>query len=179
MFCRNCGKEVAEQAVACMACGLAPTNGNKFCWNCAAETNAAAIVCVKCGVPTTKLAVRRAPPAASPTSNMGTETSVLEKCYFPFLITLVVIFGLGALTVGYSYFFGLFVPGIGFSICNFVVGRDNRFGTSPYDLVTMILAPVSLIPLVGWFTQIAALAISIIALVKYLKTKKGESGASA
>ncbi len=61
MFCRNCGKEVADQAVACMSCGLAPTNGNKFCWNCAAETNAAAVVCVKCGVPTKKVGSRAAP----------------------------------------------------------------------------------------------------------------------
>lgn len=49
-FCRNCGKEVLEQAVACMSCGLAPTNGNKFCRTCGAETNPEAVICVKCGV---------------------------------------------------------------------------------------------------------------------------------
>ncbi len=94
----------------------------------------------------------------------------LEKCYAPFLITLIVIFGLGCLTVGYSYYFGLFAVAIGFSICNFIVAMDNRFGTSPWDLVIMILAAVSLIPVLGWFTQMAALAFSIVALVKKLKT---------
>lgn len=51
-FCRNCGAAVAEQAMACMTCGLAPTNGAKFCRSCGAETNPAAVVCVKCGVST-------------------------------------------------------------------------------------------------------------------------------
>jgi hypothetical protein len=96
----------------------------------------------------------------------SSSTSALEKCYAPFLITLIVIFGLGCLTVGYSYYFGLFAVAIGFSICNFIVAMDNRFGTSPWDLVIMILACVSLIPLLGWFTQMAALAFSIVALIK-------------
>lgn len=46
-FCRNCGKPVAMQAVACMACGLAPTNGNKFCRICGATTHPEAVVCIK------------------------------------------------------------------------------------------------------------------------------------
>lgn len=50
MFCRNCGKEVAEQAVMCVACGVPPKSGKKFCQNCGAETNQAAEVCTKCGV---------------------------------------------------------------------------------------------------------------------------------
>jgi hypothetical protein len=49
MFCRNCGKEVAEQAVMCVACGVPPKSGKKFCQNCGAETNQAAEVCTKCG----------------------------------------------------------------------------------------------------------------------------------
>lgn len=50
MFCRSCGKEIAENAVACMSCGCDPKIGNKFCQNCGAETNANQIVCIKCGV---------------------------------------------------------------------------------------------------------------------------------
>lgn len=50
MYCRNCGKEVAEQAVMCVACGVPPKSGKKFCQNCGAETNLAAEVCTKCGV---------------------------------------------------------------------------------------------------------------------------------
>lgn len=50
LFCRNCGKEVAEQAVMCVGCGMSPQNGKNFCQNCGAGTNPAAEVCVKCGV---------------------------------------------------------------------------------------------------------------------------------
>lgn len=54
MYCRNCGKEVAEHAVICVSCGCPPKSGKKFCQNCGVETNSSAEVCVKCGV---KLAI--------------------------------------------------------------------------------------------------------------------------
>ena len=50
MYCRNCGNEVSDQAVMCVACGTPPKNGKKFCYNCKAETAAEATVCMKCGV---------------------------------------------------------------------------------------------------------------------------------
>lgn len=50
MFCRNCGKEVDANAVACMGCGCSPRAGNKFCANCGAEIGEGQVVCVKCGV---------------------------------------------------------------------------------------------------------------------------------
>lgn len=50
MHCRNCGKEVAEQAVMCVSCGVPPKSGKKFCQNCGAETNQTAEICTKCGV---------------------------------------------------------------------------------------------------------------------------------
>ena len=49
MYCRTCGKQVAEQAVMCVSCGCPPLSGNKFCQNCGAEANPTAAVCVKCG----------------------------------------------------------------------------------------------------------------------------------
>ena len=50
MYCRACGKEVAENAVACMSCGCDPRKGDGFCPNCGAEVSAAQVVCVKCGI---------------------------------------------------------------------------------------------------------------------------------
>ncbi len=50
MYCRNCGRELAEQAVFCPSCGAAPATGNKFCQNCGQPTDPAAEVCIKCGV---------------------------------------------------------------------------------------------------------------------------------
>jgi hypothetical protein len=95
--------------------------------------------------------------------------TVLEKCYFPFQITLLVIFALGLFTLGFSYYYGPFAVAIGFAICNFIAGLDNRLGTSPWDLIIMILAAVSLVPFVGWITQIVAMILSLIALLKYLE----------
>jgi len=64
MFCKNCGKEVDANAIACLGCGCAPGNGSRFCPNCGAETQAAQVVCIKCGV-----AVQNA--AATATADAG------------------------------------------------------------------------------------------------------------
>ena len=50
MYCRYCGKEVAEQAVICLACGVPPRNGKYFCQNCGGQTDPNAELCTKCGV---------------------------------------------------------------------------------------------------------------------------------
>lgn len=60
MFCKNCGKEVSENAIACMGCGCDPRKGDKYCSNCGVEVNANQIVCTKCGVSLTgKVAARQ------------------------------------------------------------------------------------------------------------------------
>ena len=50
MYCRNCGNEVSEKAVMCVACGTPPNAADKFCHNCKAETTPGATICMKCGV---------------------------------------------------------------------------------------------------------------------------------
>lgn len=50
MYCRNCGKEVAEQAVMCVSCGVPPKNGANFCQNCGEASDPGAEICAKCGV---------------------------------------------------------------------------------------------------------------------------------
>ena len=49
MFCRQCGKEGSENAVACVGCGVSPLNGTKFCNSCGEASAEKAIVCIKCG----------------------------------------------------------------------------------------------------------------------------------
>jgi TM2 domain-containing membrane protein YozV len=61
MYCRNCGKEVSEQAIMCMACGVPPKKGNRFCQNCGQETDPKAELCARCGV---RLAPLTAPETA-------------------------------------------------------------------------------------------------------------------
>ena len=43
MYCKNCGAEINEYAVACMSCGFAKNSGEKFCANCGSEINPGAI----------------------------------------------------------------------------------------------------------------------------------------
>lgn len=50
MYCRNCGKEVHPQAVACPSCGVPPRLEKKYCYNCATETRPNQVMCTKCGV---------------------------------------------------------------------------------------------------------------------------------
>jgi len=49
MFCRYCGKELPNQAIACIGCGCPPLTGDKFCQNCGVEVNPNQVMCVKCG----------------------------------------------------------------------------------------------------------------------------------
>lgn len=48
-FCRNCGKEVAANAFACLGCGLPPIKGRNYCSLCGSTSHPEAIICVKCG----------------------------------------------------------------------------------------------------------------------------------
>ncbi len=49
MFCRNCGKPVADQAIMCVACGCPPRNGMNFCMRCGTPTAPDAQGCAHCG----------------------------------------------------------------------------------------------------------------------------------
>jgi hypothetical protein len=50
MYCRNCGNEVSEKAIMCVACGAPPKAGDKYCHNCKSESTPGAAICMKCGV---------------------------------------------------------------------------------------------------------------------------------
>ncbi len=56
MYCKNCGKEVAEGAAVCTNCGVAVGNGSAYCPNCGKETVAGAAVCTNCGAALTPAA---------------------------------------------------------------------------------------------------------------------------
>jgi len=50
MYCRNCGKQLAENAEFCINCGQRPLHGSRYCQSCGQETVPGAEICVKCGV---------------------------------------------------------------------------------------------------------------------------------
>lgn len=49
MYCKNCGSEMNESAIACMKCGFGKGTGDKYCANCGKEVNPGAMICVHCG----------------------------------------------------------------------------------------------------------------------------------
>lgn len=50
MYCKNCGKEVHPQAIACPSCGVPPRLESRFCQNCGTSTQPNQAICTKCGV---------------------------------------------------------------------------------------------------------------------------------
>ena len=54
MFCRNCGKELANEAVACTGCGMNPKKGNSNCPGCGEKTGEEQIICTACGASLTQ-----------------------------------------------------------------------------------------------------------------------------
>lgn len=62
MFCRNCAREVPDQAEFCLGCGARPLAGNAFCNTCGTPTTPLSEICIKCGA--------RLLPAVSPVTSM-------------------------------------------------------------------------------------------------------------
>lgn len=49
MFCRNCGTQLDDRAVACTRCGVNPREGTGYCQSCGKAVAANAAVCLSCG----------------------------------------------------------------------------------------------------------------------------------
>ena len=49
MFCRECGKQISNNASVCPGCGVSAGNGSNFCPACASELSPGSEFCVKCG----------------------------------------------------------------------------------------------------------------------------------
>ena len=50
MYCKNCGTQMADEAVVCVNCGVAKGSGVAYCHNCGKELAPGAAVCLACGV---------------------------------------------------------------------------------------------------------------------------------
>ena len=50
MFCRNCARQLVDNAEYCISCGQRPLLGSRFCQACGQETLPGAEICLKCGV---------------------------------------------------------------------------------------------------------------------------------
>lgn len=50
MFCKNCGNEVNDKAIACPKCGVNPKSEKNFCPACGVATSPNQVICTKCGI---------------------------------------------------------------------------------------------------------------------------------
>lgn len=50
MYCKYCGNQINENAIACLSCGCDPRKGNQYCHSCGVHTNPNQVICVRCGV---------------------------------------------------------------------------------------------------------------------------------
>jgi len=50
MYCRNCARQLVDNAEYCINCGQRPLLGSRYCQSCGQETVPGAEICVKCGV---------------------------------------------------------------------------------------------------------------------------------
>ncbi len=113
MFCKNCGAEMNENAVACMSCGFAKGTGNKFCSNCGKEINPGAAICTSCGA------------AIAVTPAVGEEKSKL--------VAVLLAFFLGSLGI-HDFYLGYTTYGIIKIVLTFCTG----FGGAIWALVDFI-----------------------------------------
>jgi TM2 domain-containing membrane protein YozV/RNA polymerase subunit RPABC4/transcription elongation factor Spt4 len=114
MYCRNCGREVAEQALMCVACGVPPRNGKKFCQNCGQETDPNAELCTKCGV---RLAMGPPPDTARSRLAAGVLGIVLgwlgiHRFYLGYIAIGIAQIAVSLLTCGIGGFLWGFIEGI-------------------------------------------------------------------
>lgn len=49
MYCRNCSRQLVDDAEFCVDCGQRPLTGTRFCSNCGQEVPANAEICAQCG----------------------------------------------------------------------------------------------------------------------------------
>jgi len=49
MYCRNCARQLADNAVFCVSCGQRPQAGTRFCSNCGSELAPGTEFCSQCG----------------------------------------------------------------------------------------------------------------------------------
>jgi len=56
MYCRNCARQLADNAQFCVACGQPPLAGMRYCLACGQETPPGAVACPKCGARQTRAA---------------------------------------------------------------------------------------------------------------------------
>ncbi len=106
MYCKNCGKQIDDQAAICIACGFKNGDGNKYCYHCGKAVKDDAAVCLNCGYEVKK---------TKSSNSIGTKSKLTAGLLGIFLGG----FGIHNFYLGYT---GKGVAQIFLSLCLFGVG---------------------------------------------------------
>jgi len=126
MYCKSCGNNCNENAIACTSCGIPPKKGKSFCGDCGEKTNENAIICVKCGnsLSGKKIRVKKKKEKIDVLNN-GKSFSTLKK------FTIISI--LGSIVL-------LFMPWIGdINPINLVTFKNDMFDIIDVDDIPLTL----------------------------------------
>ncbi len=153
MFCKNCGNQISDGAVVCVACGVEVGKGNKHCPNCGAQPDPLASVCVNCGVSLKK--VNNAKLNKEEVNSLGDAIKVCfqkyavfsgranrsEYWYFAlFNLLLSLLFPLAAIA--------LLLPSL--AVC---VRRLHDIGKSGWSIFIALIPVVGFVILLVWVCQ--------------------------
>lgn len=82
MYCRNCGSQINDNAIACPKCGANPRTEKNFCPACGIATNANQVLCINCGA---SLA-----PATATQENGKTVAIVAHLTFIGWIVALII-----------------------------------------------------------------------------------------
>mgnify|MGYP000860359025 FL=1 len=160
MYCKNCGNQVNENAIACLKCGCDPKRGANNCNSCGVETTSEQIICIKCGV-----ALKTQNSASTSLSSTdGKSTAIIAYLtLIGFIIAAVQHSSdktkLAAYHLRQSA--GLFVTLISLYILLLLLALPMA-GMTDYKTISNYLVFHSLISLVCWITLLVCWIISLV-----------------
>ncbi len=142
MYCRNCGKQIDDNAVVCPECGAktgvpeqrpAAETPRAYCKNCGKEVDPKAVVCPHCGVQI------NAQKEKKPVNSLGIAG---------FIVSLV------SVIAGSTFV----VPLVGLILSAIGVAQREKYSSSGFATAGLI---ISIVTLVFWVLMIVLLAVGV------------------
>ena len=142
MYCRNCGKQIDDQATVCPECGAqtgtaqarpAPSASHTYCKNCGKEVDPKAVVCPYCG------------------AQIVTEKKPVNGLGIAGFIVSIVSLWSGA-------FFGI-VPLAGLILSAIGVAQRDKYSSSGFATAGLI---ISIVTLVFWILMLILVAVGLV-----------------
>ncbi|MEI8202379.1 MAG: hypothetical protein WCH34_05170 [Bacteroidota bacterium] len=160
MFCKNCGKEINENATACIGCGFNPLTEKNFCQHCGNAVNQNQVICVKCGC---SLATKKS--SKGLTDNIGINNKYLHNGNI----------NISAIVLAALMLISLFLPWISSEFGPSINALNSYFNqlVGPYGYLCLLLSIGSITALIFKFRYsmwlgIAYLFFVLIAVISVL-----------